>query len=276
MKKNRAPNTPPADPAVERLPYGARIRGTDFVVYQVSDLARAAAFYRDLLGLPQEIYSEQWHWAEFNCGNVTLALHAGLKLPKKIAGGRIALAVDDVAALSAALQSKGVRVIGEPVDYSICQAVEILDPDGNTVILHHRANGTVGQNSEPQEKQAATILDMERAALDRWAKGDPSGFLEICAPDVVYFDPSLDDRLDGLHALSQLYERVRGQIHLSRFELLNPKMQFAGDAAVLTYNFTGRAGARTDRWNCTEVYQRTPDGWRIIQTHWSRTRPVRK
>ena len=131
-----------------------------------------------------------------------------MKLPKKIIGGRIALAVDDVPALCAVLKSKGVRVIGEPVDYSVCQAVEILDPDGNTVILHHRANGTFGQHSVPQDKEAAILLDLERAALDRWANGDPSGFLEICAPDVVYFDPSLDERLDGLHALSRLYERV--------------------------------------------------------------------
>ena len=35
----------------------------------------------------------------------------------------------------------------------------------------------------------AKIIAMEKAALDRWGQGDPSGFLEICAPDVVYFDP---------------------------------------------------------------------------------------
>ncbi len=32
------------------------------------------------------------------------------------------------------------------------------------------------------------ILSMERAALDRWGKGDPSGYLELSSPDVVYFD----------------------------------------------------------------------------------------
>ena len=56
-----------------------KIRGTDFVVYQVSDLARAAAFYRETLGLPQEVFSEDDQWAEFNCGNVTLSLHGGTK-----------------------------------------------------------------------------------------------------------------------------------------------------------------------------------------------------
>jgi predicted enzyme related to lactoylglutathione lyase/ketosteroid isomerase-like protein len=124
-----------------------KIRGTDFVVYQVSDLAAAARFYRETLGLSQEVYSEEGQWAEFNCGNVTLSLHGGMKLPEKIAGGRIALAVDDVFAACAELKSKGVRVVGEPVDYGVCCAVEILDPDGNTVILHRRADGTSGQDS---------------------------------------------------------------------------------------------------------------------------------
>ena len=35
----------------------------------------------------------------------------------------------------------------------------------------------------------AEIIAMEKAALKRWGRGDPDGFLEICAPDVVYFDP---------------------------------------------------------------------------------------
>ncbi|MBE0540940.1 MAG: VOC family protein [Verrucomicrobia bacterium] len=121
-----------------------RIRGTDFVMYQVSDLANAAKFYRDTLGLPQETYCEEYQWAEFNCGNVTLSLHGGMNLPAVIAGGRVALAVDDVFAAFAELKAKGVRVIGEPVDYKVCCAVEILDPDGNTVILHKRADGTFG------------------------------------------------------------------------------------------------------------------------------------
>jgi len=117
-----------------------------------------------------------------------------------------------------------------------------------------------------------TILAMERAALDRWGKGDPSGFLEICAPDVVYFDNNLDRRLDGLAALTSWYEKVRGKIHMDRYELLDPKVQLCGDAAVLTYNFVGYVQGEPSRWNCTEVYRRAESRWRIIQTHWSVTR----
>jgi predicted enzyme related to lactoylglutathione lyase/ketosteroid isomerase-like protein len=247
------------------------VRGADFVLYPVSDLAKAAKFYRDTLGLPQEIYSEEWQWAEFNGGNVTLALKGGERLAPPITGARVALAVEDVAAACAALKAQGARLAGEPVDYKVCQAVEVLDPDGNTIILHHRADGTFGQNSSADDQETAAILALERAALDRWAKGDPSGFLEICCPDVVYFDPTLERRLDGLEALTHLYEGVRGKIHLDRYELLNPKVQRCGEAAVLTFNFAGESGGTTGRWNCTEVYRRTSKGWRICQTHWSLT-----
>lgn len=125
---------------------------------------------------------------------------------------------------------------------------------------------------DASENISAEIIAMERAALDRWAKGDPSGFLEISAPDVVYFDPFLDARLDGHDSLAAHLEPVRGTIHISHYEMDNAKVQVAGDAAVLTFNFVSYGG--TDdafRWNCTEVYRRSGAKWQIIQTHWAFT-----
>lgn len=124
---------------------------------------------------------------------------------------------------------------------------------------------------------ARTIIAMETAALDRWCRGDPSGFLEISAPDVVYFDPILEGRLDGHAALAAYYEGLRGKGPASRFELVNPLVQRDGPVAVLTFNFVsygGSGGAR--RWNCTEVYRRSGSRWEIIQTHWSLTGDGRK
>jgi len=126
-----------------------KIRGTDFVMIPVSNLADAARFYREVLGLPQEIYSEEWQWAEFNCGNVTLALHGGQPPPPGGGGtgARLALAVDDIHAAWAELRQKGARVLNEPADHQVCWHVDVLDPDGNPIMLHHRADGTFGQNS---------------------------------------------------------------------------------------------------------------------------------
>jgi hypothetical protein len=116
------------------------------------------------------------------------------------------------------------------------------------------------------------LVAMESAALRRWGDGDPSGFLEICAPDVVYFDPYLEKRIDGVDALTQYYKGLWGQVHFDRFELLNPCVQVSGELAVLTFNYVSYTGNTESRWNCTEVYRLSADNWKIIQTHWSYTR----
>ena len=111
---------------------------------------------------------------------------------------------------------------------------------------------------------------MERIALERWNNGDPSGFLEISSRYVVYFDPFIDKRIDGIEALAQWYDTIRGKIKVDRYEMPNPKVQVGVDLAVLTFNLASYSGEVVSRWNCTEVYRLEPDQkWRIIQTHWS-------
>ena len=120
----------------------------------------------------------------------------------------------------------------------------------------------------------AAIIAMECAALDRWIRGDPAGFLAICAADVVYFDPYRERRVDGIEALTALYREIWGKVQLDRYELLNPLVQVIGNAAVLTFNYVSYQGEEASRWNCTEVYRRDGEGWQIIQTHWSYTQRV--
>ena len=125
----------------------------------------------------------------------------------------------------------------------------------------------------PEADPAAIILAGERAALDRWGRGDPDGFLEISADDVSYFDPFTDRRLDGLAALRSWYDQVRGTIHIERSEMIAPRVQVAGDVAVLTYRFDSHGNEGSMRWNATEVYRKGPDGWKIIHTHWAFHQP---
>jgi ketosteroid isomerase-like protein len=118
---------------------------------------------------------------------------------------------------------------------------------------------------------ADEIIAMEKTALTRWGNGDPSGFLDIYAQDIVYFNPYLPNRLDGLDAIKTDYEALRGTIFNDSFELLNPLVQFTEDTAVLTFNYVSTRNGQSDRWNCTEVYRKIMSEWKIIQTHWSYT-----
>ena len=136
--------------------------------------------------------------------------------------------------------------------------------------------GTRGMSRSEAEKIGTIVLEMERAALDRWCQGDPSGFLEITAPEVVYFDPEQALRMDGIDALTAYYTGIRGKLRLDRYQLVNPTIQVSGTTAVLTYNYVAYIGGQTHRWNCTEVYCRRGEQWWITQTHWSITQPLQR
>ena len=125
----------------------------------------------------------------------------------------------------------------------------------------------------PNEQEITkTIIALESAALERWGNGDPSGFLEISAPDVVYFDPYQERRIDGIKSLTALYESIRGMVYVDRFELLNPLVQLGGELVVLTFNYVSFVSDKATYWNCTEVFRQDNKHWKIIQTHWSYTR----
>ncbi len=81
-----------------------------------------------------------------------------------------------------------------------------------------------------------TVIALERAALDRWGKGDPSGYLEIYAPGITYFDPGQERRVDGIEAMTALLAPLKGLIKLDRFEIVSPDVYRNGDVAVLSYN----------------------------------------
>ena len=125
-----------------------------------------------------------------------------------------------------------------------------------------------------QADVASTILALERAALDRSDKGDVEGFLELSDPDVTYIDPMLEQPIHGLKALAAYYHGFPA-FPPSRGEMTNVKVQVSGEMAVLTFNydFASRAAGLVAHWNTTEVYVHGANGWRIIHTHWSYTKP---
>ena len=119
------------------------------------------------------------------------------------------------------------------------------------------------------------VMALESAAMERWRKGDPWGFIEISAPEVTYFDTGTLQRLNGREALRAEYARREGKIFYDVMDFIAPKVQFCGELAALSYRFLstwlnadGSVSHRTP-WNCTEIFMRIDGQWRIIHTHWS-------
>src|SRR5436853_7519785 len=87
-----------------------------------------------------------------------------------------------------------------------------------------------------------TIISLERAALDRWFNGDPQGYLETYAPEVTYFDPSQEKRVDGSDAMRKFLTPITGMIKGGRYEMIDPKVQHHGSVAILSYNLFSYVG----------------------------------
>jgi ketosteroid isomerase-like protein len=133
------------------------------------------------------------------------------------------------------------------------------------------------EQEPPSGEIPGLVVTMERAALDRWGAGDPGGFLDIIAEEYTYFDPSLDERIDDLQAITDYLEPLRGRVRSSRYEMLDPYVQTDGTTAVLTFNLksygAGDDGTETlgAHWHSTEIYRRIAGEWKLISTHWSYT-----
>jgi len=109
-----------------------------FTMYPVIDMARAEHFYAQTLGLGTSTGSIEHGWVEFDLpggGCLALTVHSGSE-PSAGAGGTIALEVEDLDALVADLQAKGVTFKADNIDSPVCRMAVCRDSEGNSILLH--------------------------------------------------------------------------------------------------------------------------------------------
>lgn len=113
-----------------------RVEQVDFISIPMRNVARAIAWYRDVLGLPESEVSK----GELETPNVTLSFWEPERedLPFVANEAGFAVRVADVADARAELEAMGVEFIAETWDSGVCHFAAFRDPDGNTVILHRR------------------------------------------------------------------------------------------------------------------------------------------
>ena len=116
------------------------VTGTDFITVSTTDLEAAQEFYGNVLGLP---FGKRWGsmpGAEYETGNLTIALMQsdafGLEFRPNT--HPIEFQVDDVEAAKAELESRGVEFRGDILDSGVCHQAFFEDPDGNALAIHHR------------------------------------------------------------------------------------------------------------------------------------------
>ena len=113
------------------------IRSLDFVGVPSTNAARSRAFYVDTLGLRADDKAKFEFWVGDTCFVIWEPAASGMPFaPEK--ASHLALHVDDVAAARATLEEKGIEFAGDTLDTGVCHMALFADPDGNSLMLHHR------------------------------------------------------------------------------------------------------------------------------------------
>jgi predicted enzyme related to lactoylglutathione lyase len=116
------------------------ITGVDFVCIPAQDFEAMTAFYGETLELPFVKRYGSRDGAEFQAGNLTLAIMDPTAFGQEFHAHRlpVELQVDDVDAARAYLEDQGVRFVSETMDSGVCHQAIFLDPAGNSLAVHHR------------------------------------------------------------------------------------------------------------------------------------------
>jgi catechol 2,3-dioxygenase-like lactoylglutathione lyase family enzyme len=116
------------------------ITGTDFITVGTKDFDAAIGFYGGVLGLPESKRWGQMPAAEFETGNLTIAVMQSdaFGLEFRANNHPIELRVEDFEAAHKELESRGVEFEGDTLDSGVCHQAFFKDPDGNTLAIHHR------------------------------------------------------------------------------------------------------------------------------------------
>jgi len=116
------------------------ISGVDFATVFVTDYPKAVEFYGKTLGLEHSVDYGKIPGGEFETGNLTLQVLDAAAIGREFNPSThpIAFHVDDVEATRSGLESQGVNFLADTLDSGVCHMVPFSDPDGNTLMLHHR------------------------------------------------------------------------------------------------------------------------------------------
>jgi lactoylglutathione lyase len=120
----------------------------NYAIVFVSDMKRAVAFYRDLLGLPLRFESPEW--TEFATDGATLALHASegpsheKDDPRQVPCGRCrpGLSVPNLDEFHKRMVERNVPCIQEPKEVFGARIAQYVDPDGLGISVGEERRGS--------------------------------------------------------------------------------------------------------------------------------------
>lgn len=133
-------------------------------------------------------------------------------------------------------------------------------------------------NDEEEHRLAEYIIGLEKAALNKWFKGDTSGYENLWSKhSFSYFDGVVTKRVDNHATIAEFLKTVEGKLFAGSYDFRNARVQTGQDMAVLTYQLFAKTNLIDMEYNCIEVFQKETNGeWHVIHSTWSFIRPMDK
>lgn len=138
--------------------------------------------------------------------------------------------------------------------------------------------GSWQYNNEEEYQLAEYIIGLEKSALDKWFKGNTSGYENLWSKQSFsYFDAVVTERIDNHATIAEFLKTIEGKLFAESYDFRNPRVQFGKDMAVLTYQLFAKTSLIDMEYNCIEVFQQETNGeWHVIHSTWSFIRPMDK
>lgn len=127
--------------------------------------------------------------------------------------------------------------------------------------------------AQDSEADAQAVIEAHQALVAAYQAGDIEAYIDLLAPtqELLIFHPFVEDRFDDVDEIRRHLGRMFGRFSERAWTDVHPGVVVNGDVAWLTSHvlikspdleaaFVGRG---------TEIWLRTPAGWRLVHGHWS-------
>jgi len=142
-----------------------------------------------------------------------------------------------------------------------------------TLFLSSCTNQPVMPTAEEAKDAVWKKIEM---ANDRWAEGDPMGFVDVAADDITWMDDlGAATPVVGKEAVTAYLESFKGQVPPHQHELSDNLFQNYGDIVIVTYRYRGTfENVPQDPWKVTSVYRYADGDWLSVHENWTVVKSV--
>lgn len=130
--------------------------------------------------------------------------------------------------------------------------------------------------SQARETAEQEVLRVVREWNAAFAANDVERYFSHVHPEITVLTPGNPYRVEGIAQDREefTYGLRTGRTRVNLFQMMQPRVQVHGDAAVVTYFWRGSLGPdpmQLATFKETDVFARGAEGWKLLHVHLSRS-----